>query len=526
MKKFYLSLVLIFILAWECYSQPSASSNSPVCTGNTLSFSSSGGSSYHWTGPNGFSSNLEYPYITNVMAANTGTYTVLITGSSTYTLTTSVVVNTFPPTAYATSNSPICDNQSLNLYSSTTGNPTYYWTGPYSFYSYQQNPTINNTSTAMSGTYTLTVDNGCASTSTTTAVIINPTPFRSISFGSPLCTGDNLYIRNYSTGAVSYIWTGPNGFTSTQYSVIISNVTAANSGTYLLTNTSAYGCSDTISATIHVSSNYFATASNNSPVCWGSTLNLSSSGGVSYIWYGPPSYLNFSFAQNTSISNVQPSQAGVYYVRVTDAYGCSELDSTQVTVNSASLNLKFFIQGYYINGGTLKKVLHNEGVDTNSSSTNVDTVMVELHNATSPYAVAESYKGVLQTNGTLVCTYSCNVTGHSYYIAVRHRNTIQTWSAAPIAFTATTNYDFTTAATKAYGNNMIQMQAGKWAFYTGDINQDENVDLQDFPTLDYGIAHGFSGYYASDLNGDGNVDLVDFPTMDANIILGIFSMHP
>jgi len=202
-------------------------------------------------------------------------------------------------------------------------------------------------------------------------------------------------------------------------------------------------------------------------------------------------------------------------------------NGANLTINPAPLlNLKFFTQGYYINGGILKKVLHNEAVDTNSLSTNVDTVVVELHNGSSPYAVVESYRGVLQTNGTLVCYFSCNVTGHSYYIAVKHRNTIQTWSTAPVAFTATTSYDFTTAANKAYGNNMKQVQAGVWAFYTGDINQDENVDLQDFPTMDYGIAHGQFGYYASDLNGDGNVDLQDFPFLDANIILGIFSQHP
>ena len=229
---------------------------------------------------------------------------------------------------------------------------------------------------------------------------------------------------------------------------------------------------------------------------------------------------------NVTIPANTPAGAG-YRIRVVSSNPVTNSvdNGSNITINSI-LNLKFFTQGYYINGGTLKKVLHNEAVDTNAASTNVDTVIVELHNATSPYAVVELYKGVLQTNGTLVCPYSCNVTGHSYYIAVRHRNSIQTWSAAPVAFTATTSYDFTTSQTQAYGNNMIQMQPGKWAFYTGDINQDENVDLQDFPPLDYGIVHGLSGYYATDLNGDGNVDLQDFPLFLANNLLGIFSQHP
>ena len=74
---------------------------------------------------------------------------------------------------------------------------------------------------------------------------------------------------------------------------------------------------------------------------------------------------------------------------------------------------------------------------------------------------------------------------------------------------------------------MILLQNGSvWAFYSGDINQDGNIDLADFPFLDSGIVGGYFGYYAADLNGDGNVDLADFPLLDAGIIAGIFAQHP
>jgi len=191
-----------------------------------------------------------------------------------------------------------------------------------------------------------------------------------------------------------------------------------------------------------------------------------------------------------------------------------------------ALNLKLYIQGYYITGGTMEKVLYNEAVETNSASTNVDTVTVELHNATSPFASVASFKGVLQTNGNMACAFPYSLVGSSYYIAVKHRNAVQTWSAAPVMMSATTNYDFTTAASKAYGNNLIQMETGKWAIYSADINQDENVDLADFPSLDLGINQGLYGYFTTDINGDGNVDLIDFPILDSNIAGGIFSQHP
>ncbi|MBV9986501.1 MAG: HYR domain-containing protein, partial [Chitinophagaceae bacterium] len=54
----------------------SAGSNSPVCVGNTVNFTSGGGLSYAWTGPNGFSSNVQNPVINTVAASAAGTYSV------------------------------------------------------------------------------------------------------------------------------------------------------------------------------------------------------------------------------------------------------------------------------------------------------------------------------------------------------------------------------------------------------------------------------------------------------------------
>src|SRR5205814_2925516 len=109
---------------------------------------------------------------------------------------------------------------------------------------------------------------------------------------------------------------------------------------------------------------------------------------------------------------------------------------------------------------------------------------------------------ILRTDGTASATFSGAIFGHTYWIAVRHRNTVQTWSAAPIAFTQTTTYDFTTASARAYLDNMILVDVSPdiWAFYNGDINQDSNIDLVDFPALDFGINHGLFGYLDTDLN--------------------------
>jgi hypothetical protein len=88
-------------------------------------------------------------------------------------------------------------------------------------------------------------------------------------------------------------------------------------------------------------------------------------------------------------------------------------------------------------------------------------------------------------------------------------------------------YDFTTAANKAMGDNQVQVQTGKWAFYTGDLNQDDFIDGNDFPAFDTDSFNGVSSeYVATDMNGDGFVDGNDFPVFDANSFNGVTSIHP
>lgn len=72
----------IFIAKFQdCTSSAVVTSNSPVCPNSTLQLSATGGSAYSWTGPNGFTSNLQSPSIPNATAANSGIYTCQVSGS-------------------------------------------------------------------------------------------------------------------------------------------------------------------------------------------------------------------------------------------------------------------------------------------------------------------------------------------------------------------------------------------------------------------------------------------------------------
>ncbi|MGM0648483.1 MAG: gliding motility-associated C-terminal domain-containing protein, partial [Bacteroidota bacterium] len=78
-------------------------------------------------------------------------------------ITTQLTVNPLP-IALASSNSPVCVGDSLNLTAQTVVGGNYQWTGPNSYTSTVQNPSIASSTIASAGNYTLIVElNGCIS---------------------------------------------------------------------------------------------------------------------------------------------------------------------------------------------------------------------------------------------------------------------------------------------------------------------------------------------------------------------------
>ena len=86
----------------------------------------------------------------------------------------------------------------------------------------------------------------------------------------------------------------------------------------------------------------------------------------------------------------------------------------------------------------------NAVIDPEGHPTLCDTIVVELHNATAPFGLADFNKGTLNTSGNGSFVFSNITSGVSYYIAIRHRNSLETWSKNPVLFTApTVSFDFT-----------------------------------------------------------------------------------
>jgi gliding motility-associated-like protein len=318
---------------------PIVTNNGPLCVGATLSLTASGAATtYSWTGPSGFTNNNQNPSITNIALVQAGVYSVSATtnGCTSAFGTTTVVVNPIPATPTISTNAPVCVGQTVNLTTGVVAGATYNWSGPNTYTSSIQNPTITNASTVQSGTYSLSVIvSGCTSATGTVGVAVNTAASSpTVSSNSPVCSGDTLFLSAVSSGGSIYSWSGPNGFTSTSQNPFIVNTTTLVSGTYTVIANN--GCASTpamVTATVNQTP-ATPTITSNSPVCSGNTLNLSATllAGGNYNWSGPNGFT--ATTQNTSVSNMTPAEQGTYSVTVTKN-GCTSL----VAINNVTVTI-------------------------------------------------------------------------------------------------------------------------------------------------------------------------------------------
>jgi gliding motility-associated-like protein len=305
---------------------PTASNTGPYCPGATIQFNATGGGTYAWSGPGGFTSASQNPIQATATTTMSGVYTVTVTVSGcTATATTSVTVNPLP-TPTASNTGPYCPGATIQL--NATGGGTYSWSGPGGYSAAVQNPTRPTATTAMSGVYTVTVTtNGCTATATT-SVTVNPLPVPTATNTGPYCPGSTVQLN--ATGGGTYSWSGPNSFTSTSQNPTAGAATVLNAGAYTVTVT-ASGCTATATTTVVMNATLVPGLASNSPVCAGTALNLTCSNGVTWAWTGPNGFTSAS--QNPTIAAATTAASGTYSATVTDASGCTGTATVAVVVN-------------------------------------------------------------------------------------------------------------------------------------------------------------------------------------------------
>lgn len=190
-----------------------------------------------------------------------------------------------------------------------------------------------------------------------------------------------------------------------------------------------------------------------------------------------------------------------------------------------TLNVKVFLEGLFAGGASMNKAQDENG--EHFAGNVADQVTIELHNAANYSVIEYSAANVdLMTDGSINISTIPAIHSGSYYITIKHRNSVETTTAAPISFAdATISYDFSVSASQAFGDN-LKVIDGVYCIFGGDENLDGLVDSTDLIDIDNDTAAFGVGYIATDVNGDGLVDSTDLILVDNNATAFIYSILP
>ena len=285
-----------------------ASSNSPVPYGGTVQLSTPtiSGAGYQWSGPNGFSSTLQNPTISNAtQTANQGNYSLVVV--SNFCASPAAVINvqvspsTDPILSMSQFGGTICGNTGLNVGFNVTGNSfsagniitaqlsdaTGSFGSPTAIgnvgFSGQGNgfvPLVIPSNVEASGLYRIRLVGsnpfGVVSISTNGSnLLLKPAPAATASSNSPVASGGSIRLSAALVAGATYQWTGPAGFSTTVREPEIQNATTANGGVYTLVAT-LNGCQRLSQTSVEVgaAATTLTVASFGGSFCPGASFNV------------------------------------------------------------------------------------------------------------------------------------------------------------------------------------------------------------------------------------------------------------
>ncbi|MFU8844108.1 MAG: Calx-beta domain-containing protein, partial [Bacteroidales bacterium] len=326
----------------------------PVCEGADLYLYATGGVSYSWTGPAGFTSSNPNPVIYDVTSANDGTYTVTVTGSTGCVVTAEVevFVNQRPVVSGTAFPSACGESQgAITLtVSGGSGNYSYFW---------NDGVTTRDRLNLPSGVYSVIVmDAAGCDTEATFAISDSNGPEVIASKTDILCSGDNngsatATITTATAAPYTYLWS--NGVTHTTNDLTHA-ITGLAPGTYSVLVTDANGCKSGASVIILSPNPLNLDYTKVDVAChsqYTGSIHLLVSGGTpayTFNWSGPASY-------SSAVQNPDNLQAGTYTVTVTDANNCQVSATIIITQPAEALSATPTVSNVKCYGGTSGQIV-------------------------------------------------------------------------------------------------------------------------------------------------------------------------
>ncbi len=200
-------------------------------------------------------------------------------------------------------------------------------------------PSISLIYPGNAGTYNYTVQEtnyGCVgAVSPAKSIKLINIPNINIVPNAPVCFGDTIGYFVQFTPNTYYSWNDPNcgsmlDTTNNQMTIAWNQTNGQCNLQISATNKCGSNSGNT---TIYINPLPFAFAGNDTIICEGDSVQLNSSGGISYNWSPVNSLLNW----NTSTPIAFPLNTESYIVKVTDNQNCSNFDTMIVNVNPVPL---------------------------------------------------------------------------------------------------------------------------------------------------------------------------------------------
>ncbi|GGD80676.1 hypothetical protein GCM10011514_50990 [Emticicia aquatilis] len=263
-----------------------------------------------------------------IQVNSTGTFSATCSNFCGTSLGSNVVTITkgFSPSApIITSNKTIiCDGERATLSASGCNGQIKWNTGESSVYL-----EVNN-----GGTYTATCSNICGESQNSNSIVIRAgrspiTP--NIILSSPILCNET---------SKTLIATGCNGQVRWNTNSTGSTLNVTTAGTYTAVCENICGLSPRGNIlNVQFLTNPTASTTNTGPYEIGQKIQLSASGGITYLWRGPNDFLSTN--ANVSILNANLDDRGIYTVTVTSTNGCTATAISNVVVNPCTQMFKY-----------------------------------------------------------------------------------------------------------------------------------------------------------------------------------------
>ncbi len=274
--------------------------------------------SFSWTGPNGFISSDMNPFV-----INPGEYTLSVMSGNGCVATATAMVeeDTVVPEVEVMAETITCDQPAIEIsVSSSEEGSTYNWVGPNGFMSTEMIPMITE-----GGTYTVTVTapNGCSTTATLDVIEDTAAPQASAEGGTIDCSNPTTMLNGLSsTPGVSIMWTGPNGFMSTE-----NNPTVNEPGSYTFTVTAPNGCTNSVTVEVESDGDLPNISTQGGTIdCMMTSIQLmgsSTTENVTFSWEGPNGF-------TSNEMNPEVTEPGIYTLTIQSDNGCQISQNAEV----------------------------------------------------------------------------------------------------------------------------------------------------------------------------------------------------